>query len=83
MTIPSPSLHPWGASTLLTFSSPLRKIDWVGPKGGKDHDSARGERPPRPPEVKGRDVTVLDRFLTSRMGRDLVYGKIDLDEALG
>lgn len=44
-------------------------------------DRAKGRR--RPPDVQRGDVAVPDGLLPASVGADLLYGQIDLDEALG
>lgn len=55
----------------------------VGPEGRADHRPADGQRPARPPDVQCGYVAVADGLLPAGVGADLLYGQIDLDEALG
>jgi len=53
---------------------------WVVHDGREDHRAARGQRPPRPPQVQRARMSVADGFLPRRFLVDGVEGEGDLDE---
>jgi hypothetical protein len=54
----------------------------VGPEQRQQYRAARGERPPRPPQVQRGGVPVPDRLLPGRVPAHLRDGEVDLGEAL-
>ena len=58
-------------------------VRWVRPKRGADDRPARGQRPPRPPDVQRRNVAVPNGLLAPRVRGDALDGQVNFDEAFG
>src|SRR5215475_8968765 len=56
-------------------------IRWVWPERCTDHGATSRQRTPRPPDVKRRDMSMVDALLSACVFGDAFDGQINFDEA--